>query len=287
MDYAGADAGLLSLPPSNARAYFQGLVAVNRYNDLGDTAALYRSRKIWEALIESLDQKNPSPHEVLYSALTNFQLSYVYGVLGEKLHAARVGRQAAILAGQVSDQVEAQAALALYQYYKAGMFHALAWMPFVTADQKGPLRDLAAAIPQSRYLKEVLQTSLLWLYYDAARYDDGLVLINAFLSRYPANRLYRQVKADFLFRKKVYADAESLQLTLATEYAPLRQGQIGDKCLPIGYLSAVGNLAKIAAAQGDQNRLSKQLAIWEAPVFKPVQPWLAPSLRREVSALSK
>jgi hypothetical protein len=161
------------------------------------------------------------------------------------------------------------------------------WVPFVKADRDGPLGKLESAIPRSRYLQDILQTTLLWLYYDRGKYDLGLARINAFLVRYPQNRLYRQIKADFLFRKGDIPLARSIHEALRQEYLGLNRTYPSPAYLPIGYLSSVGNLAKIYASQKQPELLGSQLAIWRKPESEKVMDWIPASLKREVKSLKK
>jgi len=281
MDYAGADSTFATLPAIPARAYFRGLVWVNRYNDLGDTSALFHAQALWD----SLDQAGNSPG--LYLGLTELQLSYVAGVTRRKVTAARLGRKAVVRLEPFADKAEAEAALALYDYYKASLLKGVDWIPFVKADEEGPLSRLESAIPRSRYLQDILQTTLLWLYYDRGKYNAGLAIIDAFLARYPQNRLYRQIQADFRFRMGDVEAARKIHEALEREYLGLHQAYPAPGYLPIGYLSSVGNLAKIYASQKQPELLRKQLAIWQTPESQSVMDWLPASLKQEVKTLRK
>jgi hypothetical protein len=191
---------------------------------------------------------------------------------------------------------EAEAALALYDYYKAQLLKGVAWLPFVKADRQGTLNRLEAAIPRSPYLGEILETSLLWIYYDAGRYGDGLPAIRNFLARHPGNRPYRQMLADFLFRRGDTASADldsalALHVRLAAEYQALKAVYPPPAYLPLGYLCSVGNLAKIYASRPSSQKrsdlLEQQFAIWYSPEYSGIMKWLPASLEREVSTLRK
>jgi hypothetical protein len=292
--YTPADSLLGTLPDIPARGYFRGLVLASRCGDLGDTLALAEAEREWERLDAAGDERaSPLPKDPrygLYRGLSELQLSYVATQRGGRIKAARLGRRAVQRLEAFRGVAEADAALALYDYYKAELLKGIAWLPFVKADREGPLHRLEAAVPRSRYLRETLETSLLWIRYDAGRYDEGLPAIAGFLARYPLNRPWRQMRADFLFRRADAAagdldSALAIHLGLASEYAALATACPG--CLPLGYLCSVGNLAKIYAARKTPVLADKELSIWQSPRYAPARPWLPPSLVREVDALKK
>ena len=305
--YASADSLLLSLPDIPARAYFHGLALATRCNDLGDTAALTAASREWER-IEAAGEISGSPfandpHLGLYRGLSELQLSYVASVRGGRIRAARLGRKAVKTLEPFAAYAEAEAALALYDYYKAQLLQGVSWIPFVNPDRAGPLRRLEAAIPRSHYLADILETSLLWIYYDAGRYDDGLAPIRRYLARYPGNRPARQMLADFLFRRRAPSgDLDSaliIHSALAREYQALEPAYPPPAYLPVGYLCSVGNLAKIYAAlppsktapnsspKAHSDALRRQLAIWYSPRYSGIISWLPASLTREVELLEK
>lgn len=285
-DYGAADSALRALPSGSASlAYFRGLVLFNRFNDLGDTASLFRAAALWQEVVDRAPDS--AANSALYSGLSELQLSYVASLTGHPLRAAALGRKANARLRPLRGFAEADAALALYDYYKAALFKGVSWLPFVKADVDGPLHRLEKAVPKSRYLGKVLQTSLLWLYYDDGAYDKGLALMEPFLAQFPGNRLGRQIAADFHFRKKDFGSARDLQEKLKAEYESLGASHANAGELPIGYLSAVGNLVKVYAALGQADLREKYLAVWSSSEYRDVMPWLPGSLRREVKALEK
>jgi hypothetical protein len=290
-EYDDADAALATLPGGPARAYFRGLVRVNRYEDLGDTAALFQAKALWDGLDRAADTaaspRLRDPNYPLYRGLAELQLSYVASVTGERFQAARLGRKAVGLLRPLSGLAEAEAALALYDYYKAALLKGVSWLPFVDADKERPLKRLEGAVPRSRYLRDVLQTSRLWILYDATRYDAGVPDIQAFLGRFPRNRAYRQMLADFRYRQGDLDGARSLHEALLSEYQELGRKYPSPAYLPLGYLSSIGNLAKIDASQKRRDSLEKHLAVWNAAGYKETKKWLPASLVREVDALKK
>jgi hypothetical protein len=294
--YTSADSLLRSLPDIPARGYFRGLVLAGECNDLGDTAALAAAEREWERIDKAGDERDSplakDPRYGLYRGLAELQLSYVAGIHGGRIKAARLGRRAAKRLEAYPGIAEAASALALYDYYKAELLQGIDWLPFVRADRAGPLRDLEAAVPRSRYLHATLLASLLWIYYDTGRYGEGMPAIRAFLARYPGNRVWRQMLADFHFRGAASGtgsldSALSLHLALAAEYQSLATADPKPGRLPLGYLCSVGNLAKIHAALKQPERLREELGIWDSPRYAALRPWLPASLVREVDALRK
>lgn len=294
--YASADSLLRRLPDIPARGYFRGLALAGRFNDLGDTAALAAAEAEWERIDRAGDEPaSPlaaDPRYGLYRGLAELQASYVASLRGGRLKAARLGRRAAKRLEAYPHVAEAEAALALYDYYKAELLKGIDWIPFVKADRAGPLRRLEAAVPRTRYLHATLLASLLWIYYDAGRYPEGLAPIRGFLARYPGNRVWRQMLADFHFRGAPSGagsldTALALHLALADEYRKLAAAYPPPAYLPLGYLCSVGNLAKIYAARKQADSVERELGIWYAPAYAGLDRWLPASLVREVSAIRK
>jgi tetratricopeptide (TPR) repeat protein len=291
-DYAAADSLAKGLPDVPARTYFRGLIGINRFNDLGDTAALFAADRAWENLDRAADSTasvfRKDANYPLYRGLAELQMSYVANITGGRIRSALLGRKAVKLLAPMAQFSEAKAALALYDYYKAQLLEGVDWIPFVAkADREKPLQDLESAIPKSRYLQEILRTSLLWIYYDLGRYDQGQKHIEAFLSRYPGNRPYRAMLADFRFRQGDVDSAARIHERLAAEYRGLQAIYPSPAFLPLGYLSSVGNLAKISASRKQSEPLKAQLAIWYSPQHSGMMKWLPASLRREVDSLKK
>jgi hypothetical protein len=295
-DYAAADSLLRRIPDVPARAYFRGLALAERCHDLGDTAALSEAESEWARLLRT-DAGADGPgmggaDSGIYRGLAELQMSYVSSLRGARLTAARQGRRAAGLLAAHRGIAEAEAALALYDYYKAELLKGIAWLPFVHADRDEPLHRIEAAVSASGYLQETLRASLLWIYYDRGRYADGLPAIRRELARHPGNRIWRAMLADFHFRGAADGtgsldSALSLHLALAAEYRALDSVRASPPNLPLGYLCSVGNLAKIYAARGNREAERGQLEIWDSSRYAGIRHWLPSSLVREVDALRK
>lgn len=299
MDYDKSDSNLTKIPPSSSRTYFLGIVAMNRFNDLGDTAALFEAERQWKKFVQAQDSLHTSKpfslsnNDAMYLGLTELQLSYIANIKAQKFQSTRLALKAVERLKLFPHLAEATAAIALYEYYKADLFSGISWVPFVKSDPNSALSQLEKSIPQSRYLSTVFETSLLWLYYDKGRYTDGLNRIDHFLSRYPQNRLYRQMRADFQFRMGNFTEARTEYEALRDEY--LSQKKISASFTPsshsslleIGYLSAVGNLIKIYYAQKQTKLAAEQVSIWNARASQKTMPWLPKSLKKEVKHLIK
>jgi hypothetical protein len=291
-EYAAADSILSALPDGPARAYFRGLVGINRFNDLGDTAALTSAEILWDRLDRAGDSAasvmRRDPNFPLYRGLAQLQSSYVANLRGGRIRSALLGRKAVKTLSPLQQFAEAKAALALYDYYKAEILEGVDWIPFVSkADREKPLHALAEAIPRSRYLSVVLHTSLIWIYYDLGRYPKGVGPIDAFLAAHPRNRPYRAMLADFRYRQGDLDSAERIHVALAAEYLGLGRNAPVAGRLPLGYLSSVGNLAKISASRKRKDELDRHLAVWYSPEYGGIIKWLPASLRREVDSLKK
>jgi hypothetical protein len=304
MEYDAADSAFAAALPkgSPGRDYFRGLNLLHRFVDRGDAWALSRAESLWSAVSGTRPpasrEGSSSPTAHLYRGLSTLQLSYVANLRGERLRALRLGRKAAGQLEPLRELAEAGAALALYDYYKAALLKGVDWLPFVEADPEGAMRRLESAVSRSRYLREALQTSLIWLYYDARRLEEGMALIDGFLARYPANRTYRQIRGDFLFRRAMFSrDSSAARMdlvraldihdSLLAEYGRLLGSCPPPGCIPIGYLSAVGNQVKLHARLGHPDLLRKHIGIWSSSKFAPYLSWVPGSLRREVDAQSK
>lgn len=291
-EYSAADSILSALPEGPGRAYFRGLVGINRFNDLGDTAALNSAEALWDRLDRAGDSASSilrrDPNFPLYRGLAQLQSSYVANLRGARIRSALLGRKAVKTLAPLRRFAEAEAALALYDYYKAEIVEGVDWIPFVSkADREGPLAALAKAVPRSRYLNVILHTSLIWIYYDLGRYAQGVGPIDAFLAAHPRNRPYRAMLADFRYRQGDLDSAHRIHEALAAEYLAIGRNPAVPDRIPLGYLSSVGNLAKISASRKRTDELNRHLAIWNSPGYGGIMKWLPASLRREVDSLKK
>src|SRR5690606_18113877 len=146
-----------------------GLVALNRFVDWGDTAALARAEASW-APLSPRGAPDPvftgaAPDSLrLYRGLAGMQLSYAASLRGHHLKATALAlaarRQLEGLAFP-----EARAAAQLYDYYRARLLGRLPLVRDATFDTATFL-DAARRSPD---LREVLLGSLFWIHLDHAR----------------------------------------------------------------------------------------------------------------------
>ncbi len=272
-----------------ASAYFGGLCAFARFNDLGDTSGLNGSQRLWETLYPGGTPKRSQEGDtkiILYRGLSALQLAYVARVKGHKIQSARLGLAAADILGTLPQYLEARLALALFDYYKAPLLNNFAWLPFVkNRDQDLLLGFLERHYPQSPYLESILRNSLIWLYFDAKNYPRGLTHIDSMLHRYPKNRSLLQMRADFLYRQGDFEGARDIYEKSKREYAEISSLEKTNGYVPIGYLSAVGNLARIYRNLDDKPRASRHLELWKSEAAQPFRPFLPESLKKDLQRL--
>ncbi len=278
MQYAEAESLLVRIPENvSARPYFAGLVCLNRFSDLGDTAALRRAEKFWERL--SSDKTPP-----LYRGLADLQRAYAASLRGSRLRAARLAWSARGRLQSVSSYAEARAALAVFDYYRAQFLERFRFLPFVNPRSDLPLRRLDSAANDSRYLRDVLRGSVFWIRYDRNEIDSALIIADGFLARYPKNRLARQMRGDALYRGARLAEARAVYDELFREYAALRDS-LPPSCIPLGYYCGAGKLACIYAGLGMRVQAAEYSARWRKADSLGFSPWLPASLRRELDRL--
>lgn len=249
-----------SLIPSNPAhaSFFQNMVRLSRFDDLGDTNDLQRAR-------QSLERAPFT--EPFWEALRLFQLGFVKAEQKQSLGAALTTRKAAkVFAGMPS--LEAKAFYAIYAYYLDG---ATTWLPFKSDHRLEHIASLERAQAESTYFWPLFATSLVWMRFDRKEYPLALRLVEGMLARAPAHPVFLQMKADMLFRLGRYPEAAQLYEQSALDYARRSPGSIR-------WWSAAGNLVRIYAAQGDSLRLQKWQAHFAKPAFSKIRPWLPASL---------
>lgn len=287
MDYAEAEKRIAGEPGqrSAARLYYAGIAAMNRFLDLGDTAALRRAEESWEELsprgAPSPRLRGEDPERLrLYRGLAGFQLSYAATLRGHPLRAAALAFAARdrLTSPFRHPAPEARAALMLYEYYR-GRF--LERLPFVPGPEfpVASFREAAEAAPASR---ETLLFSLFWVHVDAGSLDSAAAIIDAFLGRYPENRMGRELRGSLAFRAGDPAASRAEYEKLREEYARVAREP---GLLPLGYYRAVGNLARARAAAGDLEEAAALRAEWNRGLAGPSGPWLPSGLRAELAAL--
>lgn len=302
-DYARAESLLRSEGKGNLPLLqlYLGVIHFTAFNDLGDTArfaaaeaAFRRAASADEKAAPAAPAAPPLPPAVV-RALAHLQLGYVLQLKGREWQAALEAKKANALLRPLlesaSPPVEARAAAAVLGYYKAAFLKKLAFIPFASGSPAEHRRRLEALVPHPSPLSMGFRTSLIWMHYDERRFPSGLALIEDFLRAYPANRAYRELKGDFLFRSGAYREALSLQEALTAEYDSLRRAwSRGERGFggpgEIGYLRALGNRLKIHMALGETGRARSLLVLYRGKAAAPWRPWLPQSLEKEVSALA-
>ncbi|HEX2612464.1 MAG TPA: hypothetical protein VHO02_02575 [Fibrobacteria bacterium] len=287
MDYPGAEKILSEADstPSAALVYYGGVAALNRFLDLGDTAALRRAERRFEKLSPRGDPspalRGEDPERVrLYRGLAGFQLSYLASLCGQTFRSATLAFAARerLLSPAPLKAPEARASLMLYDYYRGRL---LEHLPFVGAPEF-PVTTFAKAADAAPAMREMLLFSLFWIHMDAKRFDSAAGVMGDFLSHYPDNRLARELRGVLLYRRGSLVEARGEHEKLREEYAELAKapGRI-----PLGYYRAVGNLTRIRAALGDKQGATALRAEWNRGLEGPAGPWLPSVLKDDISRL--
>jgi tetratricopeptide (TPR) repeat protein len=285
MDYAAADIALKRIPDNAAaKPYFSGIVCMNRFQDLGDTSALQRAEFFWTQL--NAEKSGAFPNENgarldTYHGLALMQLSYISSLRGERFHSAKLAFSAHSQFDG-SNMAEARAGAALFEYYRGRL---LSSIPLVEPNLNVPMQRLQVAADSSRYLRDLLRSSLFWMRVDHGEADSALRIPDEFLKRYPRNRLARQMRGSGLFRAGKLSEARLIYEELLQEYALLNLST--SKNLPLGYYKAAGNLARIYSGLGLKHEASAKLALWQKALDSGLSPWLPATLKRDLERLKK
>jgi len=290
--YSDAELTLKSSIPENFSGYlyFNGLFNCTVYNDLGDTAALAKAKRSWETLHLELKKKSKSSSfssesekkEALYFGLTLLQLSYVSTIYGKLLPAALHARDGMKILKKVPEYIEAQCASQTHEYYKKNLMKVFSWLPFVDTDRTKPRKFLENHYHKSRYLSPIFLTPLIWMKFDNGLYHEGLDLTRNFLKKYPDNRIFRLIEADFLYKLKEYEKAAAIFETIKLEYHQMYSHPSRDHFIQIGYLSAVGNLVRIYHDTKNKDGYIKNATIWFSKETKNNRKWLPKSLIKDL-----
>jgi hypothetical protein len=285
MDYPGAEKLLADDSASAAIVYYGGVAALNRFLDWGDTAALRRAERRFEKLSP---RGEPSPalraedpeRLRLYRGLAGFQLSYLASLRGQTFRAASLALSARerLLSPAPLKAPEARASLMLYDYYRGRL---LEHLPFV-GPPDFPVAAFAKAADAAPAMREMLLFSLFWIHMDARRFDSAAGVTESFLTRYPDNRLARELRGVLLFRRGSLAEARGEHEKLRGEYAELAKAP---SRIPLGYYRAVGNLVRVHAALGDKQGAEALRAEWNRGFEGPAGPWLPSVLKDEIRRL--
>lgn len=267
--------------------YFRGLILLQTQEDLGDTAAFFEAAKLWSGLWTTPIKPEPLPQGAawenlaLIRALAGLQWAGTLQKRGHTWQSTRLSLQAQKALKPLRNCPEAEAALALFDYYSAVL---LAKIPFVGDDRNAAAHRLDSASRLCFRLGPVLRTAWLWTEFDQGHYQAGIAPLGESLARYPEHRLYRQMLGDFQFRQGRYSEALASYRQAFSAYARPAPG-VSWKLLPVGYLSCAGNLARIHAALGAKDSALVYLDIWESPTYASLREWLPPSLATALKPL--
>ncbi len=291
-EYQKAEKILKDKIPSSSPCYkyFKGYIYISIFNDVGDTSKFYQAEKIWEQLKEELENrkslKKPFPNHqmpaIYYLGLTEVQLSYTSKVKGKMLESALLAKSGIKKLKKYPKYAETQSVLAIYDFYKGLLLKYFDWLPFVDADYVSSMKRLRNIYHHSQYLEAVFLTSLIWMQFDLGSYDSGLKLTQKFLARYPQNRVYQSMEADFLFKLKQNKKAAQQFEALKEKYQNWYEENGESKNLKINYYCAVGNLVRIYHALGDKNKKLENSKVWFSPKVQGIKDWLPKSLLEDL-----
>ena len=289
MNYAAAESSLAQLPADHAaHPYFTGLSCLNRFKDLGDTAALRHAEIFWNRLsprnASSERFREDSVSLRLYRGMAALQLSYIASLRGFTLRSASLALTARGQLLPVTGQAEADAGLALFDYYREHALEKIRFLPFVNPNTNVPLKQLKSAANQSRYLRDGLLVSAFWIHVDRKETDSALKIADDFLGRYPHNRLARQMRGSALFRGGRLTEARLVYEELLREYSALKDS-LPSSYLPIGYYCSVANLARIYWGLGLSSQAKVKLEEWRKVRNSSLESWLPSSLKKDLEHL--
>jgi hypothetical protein len=258
---------------------------MNSVLDGGDTAALRRAERRWETLSPRGDAspklRDEAPERLrLYRGLAGFQLSYLASLRGQSFRAltlAFAGRYRLLTPAPLKAP-EARATLMLYDYYRGRILDRL---PLV-GPPEFPVAAFLKAADAAPASREMLLFSLFWIHVEAQRFDSASAITEGFLTRYPDNRLARELRGSLAFRNGNPTGARQEYEKLREDYAELAKAP---NRIPLGYYRATGNLVRIHAALGNRRETGTMRAEWNRGLTGSAGPWLPSSLKDDVSRL--
>lgn len=245
--------------------FFKAMVALSRFDDLGDTTSL-------KNIAGQLEKKSFS--NSWWEALRLFQLGFCKASMGSTTSAAWNTRKAAKIFAE-GKTLESRAFAAIYGYYMEGV---TAWMPFSEDQRPQMLRTLDSARYQSRWYWPLFATSLAWMHFDRKEYGKGLAIANDALRRAPGHPVFQQMKGDMLYRLGRREEARKVYEKSLAEYSQRAPGSVR-------WWSAGGNLWRMAHESGDLPTAQLWKARFESPEFKPLRPWMPESLMKALEDL--
>jgi tetratricopeptide (TPR) repeat protein len=266
--------------------YFKGFLECTIFNDFGDTSALFLAKNYWEKLGDLAEDKPQKKKDTLfwdlYHGLALSQLGYVSSILHKSIKSAFQGRAGVKLLGTQKQFLEAQCVIQIYKYYKNKLF---SWVPLVNDNQKPFRKFLLDNYEHSRYLSVFFLTPLIWMHFDVKMYQKGLELAQKFLKKYPDNRIYRLIEADFYYKLKNYDKASQIFEEIKSEYLNFYSNSSDNKFIRINYFSAVGNLVRVYKAWGNAEKQKENSDIWFSEDCIKVRKWLPKSLIKDIGTV--
>jgi len=252
-------------------------VALSAFADLHDPSRLESAHRSLDQL-SRLVRSRTDPRSRLIDAMALSQASYLAALEGRDLASALDGRSAASVAQDMMDQgwdsPELRGIVGGYLFWKSQTLGPLGRL--IGGDQRDRgLRLTQQAAASRSPFREAFRTSLLWIRYERGDYAEALRVVQEARATWPENRLYRQAEGDVLFR------LDRLPQALDTYRASFREYE-GLEVLPVGRLSAAGNLARIQAAMGRPDSARAWLDTLDAPRYGKVRKWLPASLVRDL-----
>jgi len=253
-------------------------VALSSFADLHDPAKLQVAHRSLDQLARRT-KGLVDPRSRLIDAMALSQESYLAALEGRDLASALDGRSAASVAQDLMDQgwdgPELRGILGGYLFWKSQSLGVLGRLFAGDQRDRGLLLTQQAAASRSPF-REAFRTSLLWIRYERGEYAEALRVVEAARALWPDNRLYRQAEGDVLFRLNRLPEALDTYRKSFREYEGL-------ETLPVGRLSAAGNLARIHAAMGHGDSARAWLDTLDAPRYEQVRKWLPASLVRDLA----
>ncbi len=283
--------------------YFRGLLELQATEDQGDTTAFYRSDSLWPRLMgdlesqwkegksssglatrqEQAETRSQIRVDSLIWGLSAMQWAGTQQKLGHSWRSVKLGVKARKHLQAMQDCPEAQAALALLNYYRDQILPR--WFPMTTSPEASA-QALGKALRKCRRLQPLLLNAWIWTQFDHAHWDAGLTAIDGYLQMHPNHRLFLQMRGDFLYRQGNLEMASAAYQKVFSLYpTPNSEPKLWEGLLPVGYLACVGNLARIEAGLNHQAKALAYLDIWEAKTFVSARPWLPASLKSALTGL--
>ena len=259
LDYKAAlnTAQSLKTKDEGAGCVIESIVRISMYDDLSDTAALFKAG-------ESLEKCKA---QGLWQGLQMFELGFVQSETGHSIKGAMKTRSAAKMF-EDSKELDPQAFYAIYAYYVDQSF---SWLPFKSDNRSRYLTVLDSASKVSKRFWPLFLAPLIWMHYDKEDFETGLKLSERGLKKAPAHPVMLQIKADMLYRLKRYDEAAKIYEQSAESYLK-RTGK------SIRYWCSVLNLIRIYNDKGDQKAAQAWRDKLSNPAYKALEKWMPGSL---------